>query len=203
MVAGLALEATAWWMVAFRRSDVWRVTVPVVVAMGVAALLVGPPGWSAEVRPVLATAAGAGAGAVFYLLTRAFVALVRPWEAFGRHSLAMYLRQGSRSLAWALVVSVALVVPGEELFWRGLFQGELDRALGGGAGLGACLAWAAYVAANLPSANLAIVAGAGVGGALWGALTWWSGGVLAPLASHAVWTALMLSFPVVRSEAVA
>ena len=59
------------------------------------------------------------------------------------------------------------------------------------------------MAANLPSANLAIVAGAVVGGGLWGALGWWSGGVLAPLASHAAWTALMIGFPVVRSEAVA
>lgn len=203
MVAGFALEAAAWWTVANRRRDAWRVTVPVLVAMGLAALVVGPPPWSDEVAPALAIAVGGAAGVGLYVATRAFVAIVRPWRAFGRHALALYLRQGSRSLAWALAVSVALTVPGEELFWRGLFQGRLLEAFGGRAGIAAVATWAGYVAANLPSANLAIVAGAVVGGAVWGALGWWSGGVLAPLASHAAWTALMLSFPVVRTEAVA
>jgi membrane protease YdiL (CAAX protease family) len=52
-----------------------------------------------------------------------------------------------------------------------------------------------YVVANVPSRSLPIVAGAIVGGALWGALAWWSGGVLAPLASHILWTGAMLALP--------
>ena len=60
------------------------------------------------------------------------------------------------------------------------------------AGAAAVVAWAGYVVANLPSRSLPIVAGAVVGGALWAALAWWSGGVLAPLASHILWTGLML-----------
>jgi hypothetical protein len=202
MVAGLALEAAAWWLVAFRGRDVWRVTVPALVAMGAAALIVGPPRWSPEADPVVAVAIGAAAGAGLYLATRAFVVVVRRWDAFRRHSLAMYGRRGNRSLTRALVLSVALSVPGEEVFWRGLFQPELVGAFGGRTGLAALVAWAAFVAANVPSRNLAILAGAVVGGALWSALGWWSGGVVAPLASHAVWTALMLSVPVVRSPEV-
>jgi membrane protease YdiL (CAAX protease family) len=92
-------------------------------------------------------------------------------------------------------------VPGEELFWRGLFQPELAEALDAPA-LAALVAWAAYVAANLPSRNLAIVAGAVVGGAVWSGLGWWSGGPLAPLVSHVAWTALMISYPVVRPSEV-
>ena len=40
-----------------------------------------------------------------------------------------------------------------------------------------------------------MVAGAVVGGALWAGLAWWSGGVLASLASHILWTGCMLAFP--------
>ena len=39
------------------------------------------------------------------------------------------------------------------------------------------------------------MAGAIVGGALWGGLAWWSGGVLASLGSHILWTGLMLLLP--------
>jgi membrane protease YdiL (CAAX protease family) len=198
MIGGLALEGAAWWVVAFRRRDVWRATVPVLVAIGVAALVAGPPWWSPEVRPAIALAGGVATGVVLYLATRAFVAVVAPWEAFQRHSLSMYLRQGERSLVRALVLSVVLSVPGEEVFWRGFFQRELLDAFEGRAALAALVTWAAFVLVNLPSANLAIVAGAVVGGAAWTGLGWWCGGALAPLASHAVWTALMLSFPVVR-----
>jgi len=202
MVAGFALEAGAWWLVASRRREVWRVTVPALVALGVAALVVGPPAWSPGVEPAAAAAVGATAGAALYMATRAFVVVVRRWEAFRRHALAIYGRRGDRSLAQALLLSVALSVPGEELFWRGLFQPELADAFGGRAGLAALLGWAAFVVSNLPSRNLAIIAGAVVGGAVWSSLGWWSGGALAPIASHAVWTALMLSFPVVRPSRV-
>ena len=34
--------------------------------------------------------------------------------------------------------------------------------------------------------------------AVWTGLGWWSGGPLAPLVSHLTWTALMISFPVIR-----
>jgi len=37
---------------------------------------------------------------------------------------------------------------------------------------------------------------------VWSALGWWSGGALAPLGCHVVWTGLMLSFPVVPRGAI-
>jgi membrane protease YdiL (CAAX protease family) len=92
-----------------------------------------------------------------------------------------------------LLLSVGLMVPGEELFWRGLVLPEVEGSLNGV--LGPVVAWAAFVAANVPSLNLAIVAGAAVGGAVWVALATWSGGVLAGLLCHAGWTALMVAFP--------
>jgi hypothetical protein len=60
--------------------------------------------------------------------------------------------------------------------------------------LGACLAWLGYVAVNAVSRNLAIVAAAAVGGAVWTILG--SGlDVAAPIASHLAWTSLMLAWP--------
>src|SRR6266540_1439173 len=66
----------------------------------------------------------------------------------------------------------------------------------GGLSLGTAL-----LLANLPSANLAIAAGALVGGAVWVALAWWTGGVLASLACHIVWTGMMVALPVLRAPA--
>jgi membrane protease YdiL (CAAX protease family) len=111
----------------------------------------------------------------------------------------MYRRQGGLSLGLALVLSIAVSVPGEELFWREFVQLELVPALDGATALAAVLAWGAFVFANLFSRNLAIAAGAVVGGAVWCGLAWWTGGVAASLACHLVWTAFMLAFPVVRA----
>lgn len=199
MVVGLAVEALAWWLIAVRRWNVWLVMTPALVAMGLAALVLGTS-WSPKVDEATGIGVGLLAGGLLYAATRGFVHVIRGWSAFRRQSASMYLRREPLSLAGALLVSVVLLVPGEELFWRGLFQVELAEALGGRTALAAALSWGAFVAANLPSANLAILAGASVGGAVWTALGWWTGGALAPLTSHAVWTALMLSAPVVPAR---
>lgn len=200
MVAGLVAEIVAWWLVA-RGRNVWTTMTPVLACMGVAALVVGPPAWSPDVAPGVSVAVGLTIGAVLFVATRVFMTLVSRWRTFERHSVQMYRRQGSLTLGLALALSVVLSVPGEELFWRGLFQGELESALPDHAAFAAVVAWAAFVVANLPSANLAIAAGAIVGGAVWVALAWWTGGVLASLACHIAWTGLMLAFPGARMRA--
>src|ERR671925_344866 len=154
VAVGVVAEATAWWFVSARGSEVWRVVTPVLVALAVAAFVFGPPVWSSE----------------------------------------------ASSLAAALVLSVGVTVTAEEVFWRGFAQPELARTFE--PSVGAVVAWAAFVAANAPSRNLAVLASAVVGGLVWSALGWWSGGALAPLGCHVVWTGLMLSFPVVSREAV-
>jgi len=138
------------------------------------------------------------AGVGLYLATRLFVAAVRPWRTFQRHSVQTYARQAGLPLAAAIVLAAAVMAPGEELFWRGLFQAKLSVVLDGRTA-GAGVTWLAFAVANLPSRNLAIVAGAVVGGAVWSTLAWWTGGVLASMVCHSVWTALMLGFPVVRA----
>ena len=200
MVLGVAAEVVAWWAVGARGAGVWLVMGLTLPAMGVAAVIADPPSLSPAVSPELAVIAGMGAGSALYVATRAFVAIVRGWRAFHRQSVEMYERQRGLPLALALVLGAGLMVTGEELFWRGLFQPRLAEALDGRTA-GAAATWVAFVFANLPSRNLAIIAGAVVGGAVWAALAWWTGGVLATLLCHSVWTALMLSFPVVRIPA--
>lgn len=200
MVVGAAAQAGAWWFVSFREMDVWRVTIPVLAATGGAALAVGPPPWSPDVDPALAAAIGVGTGAGLYAATRAFVLIARPWRTFRRHAETMYEHRGGRPLGWALALSVVVGVPGEELFWRGLVQQDVA---GGSAITAALVTWLGYVVVNVPSVNLAAVAAAVAGGAMWGWLGWWTGGVLAPLLSHAAWTAMMISFPAGRAERVA
>ena len=195
-VAGLLAEMVAWGLVA-RGRNIWRTMPPVLGLMGLTALVLGPPAWSPDVSAGASLTLGLAAGLVLYVATREAFVIIGRWEPFRQHSLEMYRKQGGLSLGVALLLSIAISVPGEELFWRGLFQGELTEALDG-SGWAPLLAWLAFVLANLASANLAIAAGAVVGGGAWVALAWWSGGILAPLACHVLWTGLMIAAPVVR-----
>ena len=201
MVAGLIAEIVAWSLVA-RGRNVWTTMTPTLATMGLVALIVGPIAWSPDVAAGASISVGLVLGVALYVATRIAIVVIGRWETFRLHSLEMYRKQGGLSLGVALALSIALSVPGEELFWRGLFQGQLASALDGRTALAAAIAWVAFVAANLASRNLAIAAGAIVGDAVWVALAWWTGGVLAPLACHIVWTGMMIAFPVVREPAV-
>lgn len=197
ILVGVAAEAGAWALVTRGRRSVWVVMSATLATMGVAVLIVRAPSLSPRVAPGAALAVGLGGGVGLYLATRVFVALMASrWPALLRHSRETYSRRGRMPLAAAVLLAAVVNASGEELFWRGLVQTRWSHGLGtAGGGL---LAWATFVVANLPSANLAIVAGAVVGGAVWTALAWWTHGVLASLACHGLWTALMLVFPVVR-----
>jgi membrane protease YdiL (CAAX protease family) len=192
-IIGAVAEAVAWTLVARRKVKVWSSLAVVLGAAGAAALATGRVALSPRVDVPLAAAVGLTTGAALFVATRAFVAVVlRVWPPFLRHVRAIYGEQGGWSTGAVLLAALAVVV-GEELFWRGLLQGRLSAS--GGRLSGAVLAWLAYVGANLPSANLPIIAGAVVGGAVWTALVFWSGGVLACLLCHTVWTELMIAFP--------
>jgi membrane protease YdiL (CAAX protease family) len=190
---GVVAEAAAWAAVSWGRRSVWRTLPPVLGVMALAALLVAPAR-EPDVGRAAAFGVGAASGVALFVATRVFVAVASRWEPFRRHTADSYTLATSTSLPAALALSLLVTVPAEELFWRGLAAPEL-----GGTSLtlagGAAVAWALYVGANVPSRSLAILAGAAVGGAVWAWLGWWSGGVLAPLASHILWTGPMLVFP--------
>jgi membrane protease YdiL (CAAX protease family) len=149
---------------------------------------------ASEVSAAEAAAVGAGSGIVLFAATRAFVAIVRgPWPSFERHASSLYGARRGLPLWAAILLAGVVTVSGEELFWRGFVQAHLADARGDVAG--ACWTLAAFIGVNIASGNLAIIAAAIVGGALWTALAFWSGGVLASLLCHGVWTILMTAFP--------
>jgi membrane protease YdiL (CAAX protease family) len=193
MVAGTLAEFTGWWLVATGRADVWKLMPVVLGTMGIAVVLVRPPVAATATEATTALLVGLGAGLTLYVGTRVFVWLAARWAPFRRDVLEKYGQAGQVTLRRSLVLGLAIMVPTEELFWRGLFQGRLADAVSPAAA--ALLAWLAYLAANAASRSLPIVAGAIVGGAVWAGLAWWSGGVLASLASHILWTGLMLALP--------
>ncbi len=193
IVAGFIAESIGWRLVAIRRFDVWKLMPIVLGGMGVAAAVARPPVAAADVPLLAALAIGSASGLVLYAGTRVFVWLASRWAPFRRDVVDQYGQAGTVTLARSLVLSLVIMVPSEELFWRGLTQGWFGETWT--AATGALVALAGYVVVNAASRSLPIVAGAVVGGALWGGLAWWSGGVLASLASHILWTGCMLAFP--------
>ena len=193
IVIGIVAQMVAWWRISTRGKNIWELLPYVLGAMGIAALLLMPP---AQRNEPVATAllVGAAAGFALFLGTRVFVAIAAHWGPFARHVEAAYKEAADEPVRTALILSLLVSVPAEEIFYRGLAQ----RTLAGtslGAGGAAVAVLLLYILGNLPSRSLPIVAGAVVGGAVWGALAWWSGGLAAPLASHVFWTGLMLVLP--------
>jgi membrane protease YdiL (CAAX protease family) len=197
-LAGMVAAAIAWRLVA-RGRDVWRTMPPLFAVLGVLAVWLAPSvdapaaETTSAIGPAGEVALGLATGGALFLATRVFVAIVGRSPVFARHVAAAYGRAEVVPVATALVLSVFVTAVGEELFWRGLvYRLGAERT---SIGIAAIACWLVYVLANLPSRLLPIVAAAIVGGALWAALAWWTGGILAPIASHMLWTGLMLGFP--------
>src|SRR4249919_1130889 len=193
IVVGIAAQMVAWWRISTHGKKVWEILPYVLGAMGIVALLLMPE--AQRNTPVgKALLVGAASGIVLFLATRIFVAIAAHWGPFARHVEKAYQEAADEPVRTALILSLLVSVPAEEIFYRGLAQRTIaGTSLGEGGAAVAVLIL--YVIANLPSRSLPIVAGAVVGGAVWGALAWWSGGLAAPLASHILWTGLMLVFP--------
>jgi hypothetical protein len=193
MALGALAEAIGWRLVATRRAMVWRLMPVIFLVMGIAAVVVRRPVAATKVANGTALVVGLASGLILYAGTRVFVAIADRWEPFRRHVVEKYQEAAEVPLKEALALSLLIMVPAEELFWRGLFQARLDQSLPAlAAGV---WTWLAYVGVNLSSGSLPIIAGAVVGGALWAGLAVWSGGMLASISSHMLWTGLMLALP--------
>jgi hypothetical protein len=193
LALGAIAVAAGWRLVATKRASIWLVAAVSNGALGAIALATGRVELSPLVQPSKAAIIGALAGVAMYFATVIFVLFVRRWPRFSGDVTALYGEGGGLPLAASLAMACLIAAPGEELFWRGLFQGYLSQT--GGRVSAALFAWAGYILANAASASLPIVAGAVVGGAVWGAFALWTGGVLASLLCHAIWTGLMIVLP--------
>jgi membrane protease YdiL (CAAX protease family) len=193
VAAGLVAQMLAWRSVSRGKREVLSVVPFVLAAMGLVAIVLYPD-TTAKVSAGKAALVGAVSGVVFWGATRLFVIVADRWAFFRKAVAAAYGQASDTPLARELLLSLLLAVPGEELFWRGFTQQSLTLTGIGAAGA-ALVAWVLYVVGNLPSRSLPIITAAVVAGFLWGVLGWWSAGVVAPLASHILWTGLMLALP--------
>jgi membrane protease YdiL (CAAX protease family) len=196
---GAAVEVLAWRIVATGRGSIWTVMAGAMTFLGLIAFAEGVVAAS-EVSALMAATVGVVSGLALFVATRAFVAIVRgPWPTFERHATSLYGNRRGIPLWAAILLGGVVVVTGEELFWRGFVQAHLADSQGSVSG-----AWwtlAGFIGVNVASGNLAVIAASIVGGAVWTALALWSGGVLASLLCHALWTVLMITFPAASPSA--
>jgi membrane protease YdiL (CAAX protease family) len=192
-VVGMLAQVVVWRLVARDRVRFWPATIGVFALLGVVSIFVGDPSCCEDVPVVAAFGAGAASGSLLYGATRLVVGAAARDAALGARVLEIYRRSDEVRFATALVLTLAVAVPGEELFWRGLVLTELTAETS--VAVGALSAWAAAVVVSVAWGSLALFAGTVVGGALWTGLAVWTGGLVAPIMSHLAWTALMLVWP--------
>jgi uncharacterized protein len=194
-VLGPLSHAGSWWLVRTGKVSIWVGSGATMALLGVAAVIVGPVVAAERFNVVGALGLGALAGALLWAATAAFMAVaVRAVPTLAAHTSSLYGERGDRSLAAALAVPLLLSAPGEELLWRGVVLAVLERSFDDPA-LAPLLCWAAFAVVNVVSGSVPIVLGAVVGGAVWTALAWWTGGVAASVVCHIVWTGLMIAAP--------
>jgi membrane protease YdiL (CAAX protease family) len=193
VAVGVVAQVVVWRLVVRDRLAFWPATATTFAVLGIASLLAGDPSCCRETQVAAAFGVGAVSGLMLYGATRVVV------DVAARHPLVhgavadVYRRSKETTVLTALALTLVISVPGEELFWRGLVLPELSEATT--SATGALLTWSAAVGVNAAWASAPLLAGAVVGGALWTGLAVWSGGVVAPVASHLVWTGLMLVWP--------
>jgi membrane protease YdiL (CAAX protease family) len=193
VLAGVITQAVVWRLVVRDALPFWPAVVTTFALIGIASLLAGDPHCCQETEPLDASGVGLASGLLLYGATRVVVDLATRLPSLRGAVAGVYRRSHETTRATAFVLTLVIAIPGEELFWRGLVLPEL-RGITNPA-MGALLAWATAVGVNAAWASAPLLAGAVVGGAVWTGLAAWSGGVVAPIASHLVWTGLMLVWP--------
>ena len=185
------LPAAGLWLWVFRAGPrgFWR-------RMGWAAGLLGAAGLGLG-RPALGppTAADLGEGAaaalglwvVFWLGARGLRAVA---PRLADRAGAVYGLVAPRS-RWAVtILLLAVVGPGEELFWRGLVQRSLAHRLP--TGLAVLAGAGLYAWAHVVTGDPVLVLAAGVGGLWWGGVYAVTGRLWVAVVAHAVWDPLAL-----------
>ncbi|MBA3282773.1 MAG: CPBP family intramembrane metalloprotease [Acidimicrobiia bacterium] len=183
LVGGLVL-ALAGWAFLFRRPSegIWprtwvtagALSVYAVVALAVTERLdtvVGPVSLAALGAGLLVGSAWLGATHVGHAV------LCRLFPGFLDQITDLYsLREGDR--VSTMVGPVVAMAGAEELFFRGFVQGRL----------GLVGAVAVYTAVQLVAGKWALTLAALLGAVVWGGLFWWTGGLVAPVVAHVLWT---------------
>jgi uncharacterized protein len=193
IAVGIAAQVVVWRLVVRDRLPFWPATATTFAVIGIASLLAGDPSCCREIEVAVASGVGVVSGLALYGATRVVVDVAAQHHSVRGAVASVYGRSKETTVFTTLALTLVIAVPGEETFWRGLVLPELSEATT--PATGALLSWAAAVGVNAAWSSGPLLAGAAVGGALWTGLATWSGGLLAPIASHLVWTGLMLVWP--------
>ncbi len=197
LVVAAIVGAGAWGaMFALPRDGFWRRAAAAGVVVGAYAVAVQPARIGRLLSPAhpaadvgVGLAAAAGLYATFWVGLQALVVIL---PALADEVADLYDVRGStrrRYIPLVLVVTSA----GEELFFRGLWQAR--------AGFWAGLA--VYGAVHLWERKWVLIAAALLGGACWGGLLAWTGGLVAPLVSHLAWGLAIIFYRPARPTAAA
>lgn len=104
---------------------------------------------------------------------------------------------GEGSPRAAILLLLLLVTgPGEEIFWRGFLQEQLQRRIGSFRGF--VVSTAVYTGVHVFSLNPMLMLAALVAGAFWGAYYLWKRDLAALMISHAVWSAVIFAVLPIR-----
>jgi len=181
LLAAAIVGAAAWgFMFLPDRTGFWRRAAAAGAAVGIFAVAVQPHRIGhlfTTAHPLADVGVGVASGATLYTafwIGEQLLVILLP--ALADEVRDLYdVRGATRRRYMPLVLAIA--APGEELFFRGLWQARA----------GYVLALAVYGAVHLWERKLILVLSAVVAGAWWGLLLTWTGGLVAPIVSHLLW----------------
>ncbi|WP_046175212.1 CPBP family intramembrane glutamic endopeptidase [Domibacillus indicus] len=135
---------------------------------------------------------GIGSGIVLYVLFAAGYALLKVLPLSVEEHVSSIYALFSPVFIWHYIVLVLIIIPGEELFFRGFIQKRLGRYMN---------EWAAMVIAALFYASVFIYSGEWIwmlaalcGGVFWGSLYIWRKSIPLLIISHLIFDLLFIIF---------
>ena len=187
VVLGAAVAAVVAWLALFgqSRDDIWPRTWAIAIVLGaysVGALVVlgrlgdvlGPVG-------IVEVALGVGVGVAWLVATHiGHAVLCRLFPSFVEQVRDLY-HLGDDDPPRRVLGPILAMAVAEELLFRGVVQTVAGFAVG----------VALYTAVQLVERKWALVLAALLGGTIWGALYAWTGGIVAPVVAHALWTSVL------------
>ncbi len=182
VVVGFAAFA---YMFALPRPGIWTRTWIAAGVVGATAVLgLAALGRLGEIAgPIDATelAIGLGVGGAWLVATHVgYAVITRLFPAFGDQVRDLY-RLGEEDRAARMVGPIVAMGVAEELLFRGVLQGVGGLAI----------ALITYTLVQVFERKWSLALAALLGGAVWGALFAWRGGLVAPIAAHVLWTGML------------
>lgn len=187
IVVGLVVALALWaYLFVLPRAGLW--TRSWVVAGGLTTYAVAAMAWTGRLDTVVGPVSpvevgvGVGAGGGWLVATHiGHAVLCRLFPSFLAQINDLYAIR-DRSRPWFTVGAVIAMAVAEEVFFRGFVQSQV--------GLAATVV--AYTAIQMVERKWALGLAALLGGTVWGLLFWWTGGLVAPIVAHVLWTGMLM-----------